>query len=237
MATESKDIWAELRKPFPSGTVGSLPKPSISNEEWKKLPKSKCITCGGYHATTNTIHLDYVGHAAVTDRLNTVDPTWTWEPVAYDERGLPQYDNAGGLWIRLTIGGVTRLGYGDGPDPKQRIGDALRNAAMRFGVALDLWSKDELESNIENSDNKNVKPSEAKPPVSETTKPVQTYVPPASKPGLINPASMDELKALLHAKELTGDKATEYVQWIIGKDKPENESDVQGLIAALKAKP
>ena len=29
---------------------------------------------------------------------------------------------------------------------KERIGDAIRNAAMRFGVALDLWSKEELES-------------------------------------------------------------------------------------------
>jgi hypothetical protein len=27
---------------------------------------------------------------------------------------------------------------------KERIGDALRNAAMRFGAALDLWHKGEL---------------------------------------------------------------------------------------------
>jgi hypothetical protein len=215
--TEPKDIWAELRKPFDPKAVGKLPKAGIQ--------------------------LDYVGHANVTDRLLNVDPTWTWEPVAYDERGLPQYDNAGGLWIRLTVGGVTRLGYGDGPDPKQRIGDALRNAAMRFGVALDLWSKDELESNIENPENKNVKPSAPPAHVSETTTPPTTYVPPAkpappaSKPGLINPASMEELKKGLTAKGLTGDKATEFSQWIIGKDKPENESDVQGLITALQVKP
>lgn len=175
MATE-KDIWTELRKPFPAGTVGKLPKPTISNEDWKRLPKGKCNECGGYHATTNTIHLDFVGHANVTDRLNTVDPTWTWEPVAFNEQGLPAYDNAGGLWIRLSIGGVTRLGYGDGPDPKQRIGDALRNAAMRFGVALDLWSKDELESNIENPENKNIKAT-APAPVSATRAPVKTQVP------------------------------------------------------------
>lgn len=110
---------AALRKPFPPETVGKLPKAGVM--------------------------LDYVGHAAITDRLLAVDPAWTWEPVAFDEHGLPAYDKAGGLWIRLTVAGVTRLGYGDGPDPKQRIGDALRNAAMRFGVALDLWSKEELE--------------------------------------------------------------------------------------------
>lgn len=115
---------AALRKPFDAKQIGKLPK-------------------GGQQ-------LDFVGHAVTTDRLLSVDPEWTWEPLALDERGLPQYDNAGGLWIKLTICGVTRLGYGDGPDPKQRIGDALRNAAMRFGVALDLWSKQELENSDPN---------------------------------------------------------------------------------------
>lgn len=113
----------ELRKPFPKEVVGKLPR--------------------------GNAQLDYVGHAAVTDRLLSVDEEWTWEPLAYTETGLPAYDNAGGLWIKLTVGGVTRLGYGDGPDPKQRIGDALRNAAMRFGVALTLWTKDELESTVD----------------------------------------------------------------------------------------
>lgn len=110
----------ELRKPFPAGTVGSIPK-------------------GG-------VQLDYVGHAAVTDRLLSIDPEWSWEPLGYDERGLPALDAEKNLWIKLTVCGVTRIGVGDGPDMKQRIGDALRNAAMRFGVALSLWSKDELES-------------------------------------------------------------------------------------------
>lgn len=145
MTEKSSNIWEELRKPFPKESVGKLPK-------------------GG-------VQLDYVGHAAVTDRLNTVDPTWTWEPMATDEAGLPLFTQGEpqfgkptkGLWIRLTIGGVTRPGYGDGKNEKEAIGDALRNAAMRFGVALDLWSKDELESNVEHPENKNVKPTQAKP--------------------------------------------------------------------------
>ncbi len=89
--------------------------------------------------------LDYVGHAAVTNRLLMVDPEWTWEPLALDADGLPAQDKAGNLWIRLTILGVTRIGVGDGKNQKERIGDAIRNAAMRFGVALDLWAKEELE--------------------------------------------------------------------------------------------
>jgi hypothetical protein len=109
---------AELRRPFPPGAVGKLPK-------------------GG-------VQLDYVGHAATTDRLLSVDPEWTWEPVAFDEQGLPAIQGRN-LWIRLTVCGVTRYGVGDGASIKEAIGDAIRNAAMRFGVALDLWSKEELE--------------------------------------------------------------------------------------------
>lgn len=58
-------------------------------------------------------------------------------------------DSQGGMWIKLTVGGVTRLGYGSdddrGPDHDKKLtSDAIRNAAMRFGVALDLWSKESL---------------------------------------------------------------------------------------------
>jgi hypothetical protein len=94
--------------------------------------------------------LPYVGHAALTDRLLDADPMWNWAPLAFGPEGLPVLDKLGGMWIRLTVCGVTRLGYGDagekiGPNAiKEVIGDALRNAAMRFGAALDLWHKGEL---------------------------------------------------------------------------------------------
>lgn len=133
-----------LRAPFPDNQISKLPKPVR-----KDAPKGKCNECGGWHGLP-AVHLDYVGHAALTARLLDADPAWLWEPVAFDERGLPALDANGGMWIRLTVCGVTRLGYGDaqgktGPDAmKERIGDALRNAAMRFGAALDLWHKGDL---------------------------------------------------------------------------------------------
>ena len=130
---------AALRKPFPREAIGILPKPYKADS-----PKGKCSVCDGYHGLP-AVHLDYVGHAAVTDRLLAVDPGWTWEPLAVTPEGLPQLDRGGNLWIRLTVCGVTRLGVGDGKSAKELIGDAIRNAAMRFGVALDLWSKEELE--------------------------------------------------------------------------------------------
>ena len=139
-----------LREEFPQHLVSKLPKPTAKREEMDKLPKSKCKECGGYHATSKVIHLDYVGHAALTHRLLDVDPFWSWEPLAMDANGLPRFDANGGMWIKLTVCGVTRLGYGDadgksgGNAIKECIGDALRNAAMRFGCALDLWHKGDL---------------------------------------------------------------------------------------------
>jgi hypothetical protein len=108
----------KLREPFPASAIGKLPK-------------------GG-------VMLDYVGHAAVTDRLLQVDPAWAWEPLALSPEGLPALDRAGNLWIRMTVCGVTRVGVGDGKNAKECISDAIRNAAMRFGVALDLWAKEDL---------------------------------------------------------------------------------------------
>lgn len=119
----NKEQQAKLREPFPAERIQKLD--------------------AGY------AKLDYVSHAWVTDRLLEVDPEWTWEPAGVDEFGLPKFDANGGLWIKLTVCGVTRYGYGEpqGRDKfdmqKGAIGNALRNAAMRFGVALDLWAKED----------------------------------------------------------------------------------------------
>lgn len=135
---------AKLREPLPKEAISKLPKPYSRDSK-----KGKCDECGGYHGLP-AVHLDYAGHAAITDRLLDVDPMWSWEPVAEDADGLPKFDANGGLWIRLTVSAMTRIGYGDaqgktGPNAvKEAIGDAIRNAAMRFGAGLELWHKDAL---------------------------------------------------------------------------------------------
>lgn len=148
----SAAVVSALREPFRPEQVGKLPRitcgdcSKASGKVCAKHEKKRCGECGSW-ITTAHIHLDYVGHAAATDRLLTVDPFWTWEPFAYDVDGLPAFDAHGGMWIKLTIAGVTRPGYGDqtnGKGVKEVIGDAIRNGAMRFGVALDLWSKEDL---------------------------------------------------------------------------------------------
>lgn len=96
--------------------------------------------------------LDYVSHASTTDRLLQVDPEWTWRPMSFDaETGVPGLDSDGNLWIWLDVAGVTTPGVGDGPSMKERIGDAIRNAAMRRGVALDLWAQVDLDQPTPNA--------------------------------------------------------------------------------------
>lgn len=152
---EQKDVTAGLalmRKPFEAHQISEM-----CRSTKKDNPKGKCPKCHGWHGLP-AIQLTYVGHAALTDRLLEADPAWSWEPLALDANGLPAIDRDGGMWIKLTVCGVTRLGYGDaqgktgGDAMKERIGDALRNAAMRFGAALDLWHKGVLHLDAEDDE-------------------------------------------------------------------------------------
>ncbi|WP_162830359.1 hypothetical protein [Amycolatopsis palatopharyngis] len=143
---------AKLRAPFASRQIGKLPKVwckkcSDKNVRCEDHKSQKCGVCKAYVSTAH-LHVDYVGHAHATERLLDVDPDWNWEPLAFNGNGLPAMDEHGGLWIRLTVGGTTRLGYGHadgkrgGDAVKEAIGDAIRNAGMRFGLALNLWKKE-----------------------------------------------------------------------------------------------
>jgi hypothetical protein len=117
------DARKSLREPFPDSLIGHIP------------------------ASRGRPELDYVGHAAVTDRLNTHVPEATW---TVDR----EFVHNGQYWIlgTMTIGEVSRPEYGDGKDPKEAIGNFIRRAAMRFGVAIDLWSREELEDGSESGE-------------------------------------------------------------------------------------
>ncbi len=174
---------ALLREPFQAHQISKLPKPFK-----RDAVKGKCNECGGYHGLP-AVHLDYVGHAALTDRLLDVDSAWGWEPVA-DPAGLGLPVADGGMWIRLTVCGVTRFGFGcadgksGGDAVKEIIGDALRNAAMRFGAALDLWHKGQLHD--DDGDEAPQKPAAA-PPAAQQSRPAAA--PPQRQPPAVREAA------------------------------------------------
>jgi hypothetical protein len=96
--------------------------------------------------------LSFVGHADITRILLTIDPAWRWVPIAWDN-GRPAIHVENGIatmWGELTVLGQARLGVGSVRADKQEldkelVGDFLRNAAMRFGICLSLWTKQEWE--------------------------------------------------------------------------------------------
>lgn len=140
-----------LREPFPANQINSKPQGTKAQNDCPDSEKTNCRICGGWHHP-KIKHLDYVGHAALTDRLLDADPLWSWEPLAFKD-GLPAFDATGGLWMRVTVCGHSRIGYGHaqastfkeiGSREKEVIGDGLRNTCMRFGAALELWHKGDL---------------------------------------------------------------------------------------------
>lgn len=102
----------------------------------------------------NGINLAYVSHADITKILIEVDPAWSWQPIEW-VNGRPAINVENGtatMWGTLTLLGKPMLGVGsvraDKQDlDKELVGDFLRNAAMRFGIALSLWSKQDWSDN------------------------------------------------------------------------------------------
>lgn len=193
----------------------AVPDPSIVG----KLPKRRKNPDGSWGSP---VYLDYVGHADITKILIEVDPLWNWEPVAW-EHGRPaitERDGIATLWVRLTLLGKTMLGCGSVHATKEDldkelIGDALRNAAMRFGIALALWSNAEWAE------------SDQKPSVETVTrKYVSTSPAPQRVPAPANSPFGPTDKQLALIKRLG---------W--NGDTPATKLEASALIERLKAEP
>ena len=122
----SEEYRKALREPFPKEFIEQMPKAGRM--------------------------LDFINHAVVTDRLNQVAPdaTWTvdeqWEVTKHLlDKKTGEIRDVFEFWVRgtMTIGSVSRVEYGDGDDPKDAIGNFVKRAAMRFGVGIDLWIRNE----------------------------------------------------------------------------------------------
>lgn len=95
--------------------------------------------------------LDYLGHADTTLALINVDPEWRFD-LGWNTAAGPVDPFVMGkavLLAEMTVLGVTRPCVGTIPDAsvsreaalKELVSDAIRNGAMRFGIATGLWSK------------------------------------------------------------------------------------------------
>lgn len=142
------------------------------------------------------IQLDFVGHAEITRILIDVDANWSWEPCGW-VNGRPAITETNGMatmWAHLTVLGKSMLGVGsvraDKPDlDKELVGDFLRNASMRFGICLSLWSKSEWDDSKATMVNKSQSKPTTTPPVVDDSVPltkiqVKQFVEACEKAGL-----------------------------------------------------
>jgi hypothetical protein len=94
-----------------------------------------------------------VSHSEITRILISVDAMWSWEPIEWIN-GRPAIHIENGMatmWGKMTLLGKTMICVGsaraDKADyEKELIGDLLRNGSMRYGLALNLWSKQDSSS-------------------------------------------------------------------------------------------
>jgi hypothetical protein len=133
---EGEIDWVALRAPFPPEQIGKLPKGK------ERDPKSECGVCGGFHGQ-GMFHLDYIGHAWITERLNEFGGDWVMVP------GAPMMSDNDLVWMQgtLIVGGVSRHEVGCADPRKQEWpkllwSDTLTRCAMRHGIGLALWQKD-----------------------------------------------------------------------------------------------
>jgi hypothetical protein len=123
---EKTDVWAKLSAPVPSGAIA-----------WRQDGK---ITArdGKYFAR----FVAYIEANTVRERLDTVVPG-EWDLTLELLPAVPGEDGDGTQFsfkARLQILGVIREDVGTGRDYKQASTDAFKRAAVRFGIANELYA-------------------------------------------------------------------------------------------------
>lgn len=77
----------------------------------------------------------YLQHTDVYVRLEEVDPSWSMFVVSTTTVQTDLHYAA----VALTVNGVTRVNTGEGSEPKGALSDAIKRAAMLFGVGRYLY--------------------------------------------------------------------------------------------------
>lgn len=117
-----KEHLEVLKKPFPESVIGV-----------KLQSRSK--------DKTKALLVLYLQHTDVADRLEEVDPGWTFTCEKVDRRtdGQDQLTIVQGT---LEILGIRRENFGEGEDEKSAASDCLKRCAMLFGVGRYLYDQE-----------------------------------------------------------------------------------------------
>jgi len=158
---EKTDVWAKLSAPVPSAAIS-----------WRQ--DGKVIARDGKYFAR---FVAYVEANTVRERLDTVVPG-EWD-LTLDLLPTLMADDADGAQIsfkaRLQILGVIREDVGTGRDYKQASTDAFKRAAVRFGVANELYAYEQNWVEMD-GDGKSARPVED---------PQTAYVRRYGKPGVV----------------------------------------------------
>jgi hypothetical protein len=123
---EKTDVWAKLSAPVPSGVIS-----------WRQDGKVTARD-GKYFAR----FVAYIEANTVRERLDSVVPG-EWDLTLELLPPIPAEDGDGtqcSFKARLQILGVIREDVGTGRDYKQASTDAFKRAAVRFGIAHELYA-------------------------------------------------------------------------------------------------
>src|SRR5262245_14424303 len=112
----------------------------------------------------NTHWVEYIEWHTVADILDRVAPDWS-----HAVRNITQIGEVVAVTAAITLNGVTREGVGTGPADtetgiKKAEHDALKRAAVKFGIARDLYRR---ESDV-TDENNGIAPSIARDPRPKT---------------------------------------------------------------------
>jgi Rad52/22 family double-strand break repair protein len=112
--------------------------------------------------------VDYVEWHVVADLLDRICPSWSHEVIS-----IKQIGDFVAVTASITIQGVTRQGVGTGSaydemGIKKAEHDALKRAAVKFGIARELYRKEEEDASVKRPNAANVQSQFPRDPVAKT---------------------------------------------------------------------
>src|SRR6476620_171511 len=143
--TEKSDVWAKLSAPVPSGAISWRQDGKVTARDGKFFAR----------------FVAYIEANTVRERLDSVVPG-EWDLTLELLPALAAVDSeepACSFKARLQILGVIREDVGTGRDYKQAATDAFKRAAVRFGIAHELYAYEQNWVRVD-GDGKYAKPLE-----------------------------------------------------------------------------